>query len=168
MNQWTYVQDLFVCFRWCGLSQNFDGHWDLHVFSLWHPQTLYGHRFVITRASITPESSSEREFICINVCNYKGQQPHSALNHFVFHTCEGPKSSGGKKYIHSSTALKYSFEVLLLPIYAPLHCALQVSDHCILHTKWLWYIWLTIKYDELLSNYPAVNKIVKIGSTYTS
>ncbi len=62
INQWTYVQDLFVCFRWCGFSQNLDGHRDLHIFPLWNPQALHGHKTVILHATVTPESS--REYMC--------------------------------------------------------------------------------------------------------
>lgn len=36
----TYIQNLFVGFRWRGLSQNLDGYWDLHILSLWNPQAL--------------------------------------------------------------------------------------------------------------------------------
>lgn len=36
----SYIQDFFVGFRWCGLSENFDGHWDPHVLSFRDPQTL--------------------------------------------------------------------------------------------------------------------------------
>lgn len=59
--QGTYIQDFFVCFRWCGLPQNLDGHWDLHILSLWNPEALCGHKFVIWWAEITPESSSRHE-----------------------------------------------------------------------------------------------------------
>lgn len=36
----SYIQDFLVGLWWRGLSENFDGYWDLHILAFRDPQTL--------------------------------------------------------------------------------------------------------------------------------